>query len=103
MRNRKFTSCLKGVIYGLLGLAALILIGARFGLFAGQPPGDLGVTDGRLKPPSPTRNSVSSQAALYPEHPQRDYAQIAPLELVWRPHPSGKPCSPRWRRCLKSP
>lgn len=73
---------MKIILTGLLGLLALILIGARFGLFAGQAPADLGVTDGRLKAPSPTRNSVSSQAALYPGHQQLDYARIAPLELV---------------------
>lgn len=73
---------MKILLYSLLGLAALILIGARFGLFAGQPPSDLGITDGRLKPPSLTRNSVSSQAALYPDHPQRAYAQIAPLPAI---------------------
>ncbi len=42
---------------------------------------DLGVHGSRLKPPSPTRNSVSSQAALYPQHPQRTYADIQPLPL----------------------
>jgi uncharacterized protein (DUF1499 family) len=73
---------MKIIFYVLLGLLALILIGARFGLFAGAAPNDLGVTDGRLKPPSATRNSVSSQAALYPGHPQLDYARIAPLELM---------------------
>jgi uncharacterized protein (DUF1499 family) len=73
---------MKFVLYSLLALLSLILIGARFGLFAGTPPNDLGVTDGRLKPPSLTRNSVSSQAALYPDHPQRDYAQIAPLPII---------------------
>jgi uncharacterized protein (DUF1499 family) len=73
---------MKTILYVVLGLLALILIGARFGLFAGSAPNDLGVTDGRLKPPSATRNSVSSQAALYPGHPQLDYARIAPLELM---------------------
>ena len=37
--------------------------------------------DGKLKPPSTTENSVSSQAALYPDHPQRHYADIAPLAV----------------------
>ena len=37
------------------------------------------VRDGRLKAPSPTPNSVSSQAALMPDHPQRAYASIDPL------------------------
>jgi uncharacterized protein (DUF1499 family) len=39
------------------------------------------VGDGKLKPPSMTENSVTSQAALYPEHPQRKYADIAPLPV----------------------
>ena len=37
--------------------------------------------DGRLKGPSDTPNSVSSQARLWPDHPQHDYADIAPLSL----------------------
>lgn len=70
-----------------LALAVLALlaggIAVKAGLLAGKPPADLGVhlVDGqaRLKPPSSTRNSVTSQANLYPAHPRRDYAQIAPL------------------------
>lgn len=73
---------MKTILYILLGLLVLVLIGARAGLFAGTPPNDLGVTDGRLKAPSPTRNSVSSQAAIHPGHPQAGYAQIAPLQLL---------------------
>lgn len=41
----------------------------------------LGVRDGRLQPPSLTPNSVSSQAGLYPEHPQRQFADIAPIRF----------------------
>jgi uncharacterized protein (DUF1499 family) len=64
----------------LLGLAALaLMVVGQMGLLAGTPPTDLGVRDGRLKPPSATANSVSSQAALWPEHPQRVQARIAPL------------------------
>ena len=37
--------------------------------------------EGRLKAPSATPNSVSSQAALHAAHPQRGYAAIAPLAL----------------------
>lgn len=69
------------LLYGLLGLAAAVLVGAQFGLLAGSPPADLGVAQGRLQPPSSTPNSVSSQAGLYPEHPQRAYASIDPLPL----------------------
>ncbi len=52
----------------------------------GSPPADLGAQlvegQNRLKPPSPTRNSVSSQADLYPAHPRRDYARIEPLKYT---------------------
>ena len=54
---------------------------ARAGLFAGAAPEDLGVRDGRLKAPSNTDNSVTSQASLYPDHPQSRSALIAPLAL----------------------
>jgi len=57
------------------------LIAGQAGLLAGKEPADLGVKDGRLKPPSLTENSVSSQADLYPDHPMRAYARIAPLEF----------------------
>lgn len=67
-------------------LAALLVAGpllaGQLGWLSGTEPNDLGVTDRRLKPPSKTRNSVSSQASLYPEHPQRAYADIAPLALL---------------------
>jgi uncharacterized protein (DUF1499 family) len=63
-----------------LGAAAGLLAG-RLGLLKGKPPSDLGIHQGRLKPPSRTPNSVSSQADLYPDHPQRAYASIAPLQL----------------------
>ncbi|MBT9462498.1 DUF1499 domain-containing protein [Hydrogenophaga sp.] len=64
-----------------IGLAAIVLalVAAQFGLLSGQQPADLGVKDGRLKQPSRTRNSVSSQAVLFPDHPQRAYATIDPL------------------------
>lgn len=65
----------------LLVLAVGVIAAGQTGLFAGSAPTDLGVHDGRLKPPSATDNSVSSQAALYPDHPQRAYAEIAPLAL----------------------
>jgi uncharacterized protein (DUF1499 family) len=64
----------------ILAGAAGVLAG-RLGLLKGKPPSDLGVHEGRLKPPSRTPNSVSSQAKLYPDHPQRTYASIDPLQL----------------------
>jgi len=70
---------MKIAFYIVLAAIVLALVAAQVGLLAGQRPGDLGVKEGRLKPPSLTRNSVSSQAALYPDHPQRNYAAIDPL------------------------
>lgn len=60
-------------------LAVLLFAAGQLGWLQGTPPVDLGVRDGKLKPPSATENSVSSQTALYPDHPQRHYADIAPL------------------------
>ncbi len=65
----------------LAALALLLVIAGRLGWLHGTPPADLGVRDGRLKPPSNTPNSVSSQAVLYPDHPQRSYADIAPFPV----------------------
>ena len=60
-------------------LALVLVIAGQMGLLAAKAPSRLGVTDGHLKPPSSTPNSVSSQASLYPDHPQQAYAAIAPL------------------------
>ena len=75
---------MKSLIWGfgaLAVLAMLLVIAGQLGLLKGTPPGSVGVRDGKLKPPSRTENSVSSQANLYPDHPMREYAQIAPLAL----------------------
>ncbi|MEY4883823.1 MAG: hypothetical protein RIS34_1677 [Pseudomonadota bacterium] len=63
----------------VLVLTLALVIAGQAGLLAGKAPARLGVTDGRLKPPSSTPNSVSSQASLYPDNPQQAYATIAPL------------------------
>ena len=65
------------VVLALLGIAA-----GRLGLLTGKPPADLGVREGKLKAPSTRPNSVSSQAALWPGHPQLAYASIAPLAVA---------------------
>lgn len=65
----------------LLALPLGVLLAAQLGAFSGRAPADLGMRDGRLKPPSATPNSVHSQAALWPDHPQRAYAQIDALPL----------------------
>lgn len=68
-------------LYALIAVVVLVLLAARLGLFNGPAPKRLGVENGRLKPPSKTPNSVSSQAGLYPDHPQAAYAAIAPLPM----------------------
>jgi uncharacterized protein (DUF1499 family) len=74
-------STLKTVLTVLVVLAIVLALAVQLGLLRGRMPPDLGARDGRLKPPSMSPNSVSSQAGLYPDHPQRAYAQIAPLPV----------------------
>ena len=69
------------LVLWLLVAVAAALVAARFGAFSGGVPNNLGLRDGKFKPPSKTPNSVSSQAALWPEYPQREGAAIAPLAL----------------------
>jgi len=63
----------------LIGLAAIFFALGQLGFLRGTPPAPLGVQQGRLAPPSPTPNSTSSQAGLYPNHPQAAYAAVAPF------------------------
>lgn len=63
----------------VIGLPVLTIGAGQLGLLRGKPPEDLGVRDGRLKRPSFTPNSVSSQADLHADHPMRNDARIAPL------------------------
>lgn len=62
-------------------LLLALIVAARSGALSGRQPDTLGLRDGKLKPPSKSPNSVSSQADLWPEHAQRGYAAIAPLAL----------------------
>ena len=71
----------KWLVIVILMLVLAAIAAGQLGALKGMAPADLGVNDGRLKPPSLTENSVTSQAALYPDHPQRQYATISPLEL----------------------
>lgn len=76
---------LKGGLFGLAALvllAALAVLAGQMGWLQGRAPDDLGLREGRFKPPSATDNSVSSQAGLWPGHPRREAAAIAPLALV---------------------
>jgi uncharacterized protein (DUF1499 family) len=70
------------LLVAVLVLALAVLAAGQAGWFAGTAPTDLGVVNGRLKPPSRTENSVSSQAGLYPDHPMRAYAEIAPIPFT---------------------
>ncbi|MCU0920436.1 MAG: DUF1499 domain-containing protein [Burkholderiaceae bacterium] len=72
---------LKWLVLGTAALAVLVLLAGQFGAFGGHAPDNMGVRDGRLRPPAKTPNSVSSQADLWPQHPMQDYARIAPLPL----------------------
>jgi len=66
----------------VVGVSAALVIAGQMGLLKGPAPKDLGVHEGRLKPPSRTSNSVTSQADLYPDHPQKDYSRIAPFQFT---------------------
>jgi uncharacterized protein (DUF1499 family) len=69
----------------MVALVVVALGAGQAGFLAGSPPNDLGVTDGRLKAPSSSANSVSSQAGLWPGHPMQQAAAIAPLPLRGTP------------------
>lgn len=72
---------MKTLFYLSLILLIALMASAQLGVLRGKQPPDLGIKAGRLKPPSLTRNSVSSQAKHYPDHPQREYADITPFPL----------------------
>lgn len=71
---------LRALLLVLLVAALLLLAAGQAGLLRGTMPGDLGLRDGRLKPPSRTDNSVSSQAALH-SGAGADYARIEPIRF----------------------
>lgn len=77
------------LIYGVLIILALagssVIVAGQAGFLTGKVPQNLGVVDGKLGPPSATPNSVTSQADLYPEHPQHIYSKIAPLTYMGDP------------------
>jgi uncharacterized protein (DUF1499 family) len=72
------------LILALIALAVLTVIGAQFGLLKGKQP-SVGLRDGKLKAPSSSPNSVSSQADLHPGHPQLSYARVEPLKFTGDP------------------
>ena len=77
----------------------LLLAAGQFGFLRGSPPSERGLRDGKLKPPSRTPNSVSSQADAWPAA-EYDvaYAKIEPIRF------SGDPVSAmnRLREVLKT-
>jgi uncharacterized protein (DUF1499 family) len=72
---------IKWIVIVVLALVLSAIAAGQLGLLQGTAPSDLGVHQGKLKGLSATNNSVSSQADLYPDHPQRQYSTIAPLAL----------------------
>ena len=67
-------------------LPLLLLAVGQFGFLRGSPPSERGLRDGRLKPPSRTPNSVSSQAQLWPAGEYDvDYARIEPFRFSGDP------------------
>ena len=72
---------LKWLLFGVVTFTGAVLLAAQLGAFGGKAPANLGARDGKLKPPSKTPNSVSSQADLWVQHPMQDYARIAALAV----------------------
>lgn len=70
---------LRLILMLLVAGGAGLFVAGQLGFLRGSAPTDLGVKEGRLKPPSGTENSVSSQAGLYPELPTASGAAVAPL------------------------
>lgn len=69
----------------IVGIAAAILVAGQAGAFRGKPRGSLGVSDARLQKPSKTENSVSSQSALWPDHPMAKAAYVEPFVFSGEP------------------
>lgn len=84
-----------------IGLPAITLVVGQWGGLRGSPPTVLGLgANGQLAPPSPTPNSVSSQADRHPGHPQANYAAIAPL--TWSSPNTGPTTLARLDRLLQA-
>jgi uncharacterized protein (DUF1499 family) len=67
----------------LVILPLIVFAAGQFGLLTSRPPTEPGLKDGKLRPPSRTPNSVSSQAELWPEGEYAsEYAKIEPLRYT---------------------
>jgi uncharacterized protein (DUF1499 family) len=70
------------VIATIVVVGLLVICAGQLGMLSGRQPNNLGVKDGKLKPPSRTENSVSSQADLHQGSDVLvDYARIDPIAL----------------------
>ncbi len=69
------------LVLAIAVLALALFIAGQLGMLRGSVPTDLGVKEGKLKRPSNTENSVTSQAGLWPTHPMQAYASIAPFKI----------------------
>ena len=94
------TAAFKWLLIAVCVVAVLAVGAGQLGLLQGTPPADLGVRDGRLKPPSVTPNSVSSQADLHPDNPQHKAAMIDPL--VWRGSDDPRQAMPTLARLVRA-
>ena len=63
-------------------VALLLLVAGQMGLLRGKAPADIGAKEGKLKRPSLTQNSATSQADLWPDHPQLGYASVAAFSVA---------------------
>lgn len=64
----------------------LLLAVGQFGFLRGAPPSERGLRAGKLKPPSRTTNSVSSQAGAWPAGEYDvEYAKIEPIRFAGDP------------------
>ena len=72
---------IKWIVIVIFVIVVSAIAAGQAGLLQGKTPTDLGVKTGKLKGLSSTDNSVSSQANLYPDHPQSKYSSIAPLPV----------------------
>ena len=87
---------LVALVVAAFGIAVVVVGAGQLGLLAGSAPMQLGMTNGRLSPPSANPNSVSSQAALYPATTRSKVMQTLSRLLS---RATAKRRWPGWRVC----